>query len=327
MKITIYRRITQVIFILFILLMPALDIFRYDTATKELIIFGKVWGLGLNQGFYADQSITGSLHVAFRFFLKAIVPWLVILAVFPLLCFFAGGFFCGGFCPEGALFELFDFLTVKIFGRRSLFSKKSNDPPGPSKNRFPYIIIAALCIITIPVLGGTALTGYFVNPKTIWTQIINWEFTFGVKAGSIGVSIYVLTSSIIVRHTLCKYVCSAGLMLMLFGWVSPISIRIKTDTARLSSCTDCKGCEKVCFMNVKPRLPKRDINCVNCGECIQACNKEMGEGNGIFSFSRSNKLNMLPDKKYNNTVIDSVLIYKKPSSGGACLHEKAGVLL
>jgi len=36
---------------------------------------------------------------------------------------------------------------------------------------------------------------------------------------------------------------------------------------------------------LKPRLPRRDINCVNCGECITACHKELGQGNGLFSFS------------------------------------------
>ena len=52
------RKATRIGFILFIFLMPVLDILRYDTATKELIVFGTVWGLGLKQGFYADQGIS-----------------------------------------------------------------------------------------------------------------------------------------------------------------------------------------------------------------------------------------------------------------------------
>ena len=76
MNITVYRKITQVLFILLIFLMPVLDILRYDAATKELIVFGQAWSLGLKEGFYADPSASGAFHIAVRFFLKAILPWL-----------------------------------------------------------------------------------------------------------------------------------------------------------------------------------------------------------------------------------------------------------
>ena len=71
-------------------------------------------------------------------------------------------------------------------------------------------------------------------------------------------------------------------MQMLFGWISPVSLRLNMDVARISSCTDCKGCDRACFMSVTPRSHKRDISCVNCGACIAACNKELGAGNGLF---------------------------------------------
>jgi ferredoxin len=69
---------------------------------------------------------------------------------------------------------------------------------------------------------------------------------------------------------------------MLFGWISSVSLRLKIDTARISACTDCKGCDRACFMDVTPRKNKRDISCVNCGACIEACNRELGEGKGLF---------------------------------------------
>lgn len=288
MNITAYRRITQVLFILLIFLMPVLDLLRYDTATKELIVFGQVWSLGLKQGFYADPSASNAFHIAIQFFLKAILPWVIVLSIFPLLGFLTGRLFCGWLCPEGTLFELADYLTLKLSGKRSLYSKSPNDPEVRGKNKTAYVALALISAVIIPLAGGVALTGYFVAPKTIFNQIINWDFTFGVKAGIIGVAIYMLTTSIFVRHVLCKFVCAAGLMQMLFGWVSPVSLRLKMDSARSDECTNCKGCEKACFMNVMPRKNKRDISCVNCGACIEACNKELGDGRGLFHYKFGN---------------------------------------
>jgi ferredoxin-type protein NapH len=289
MNITAYRRTTQIAFILLVFLMPVLNIFRYDTATKELIILGQVWSLGLKEAFYADHSIRAAGHIALRFFLKAILPWIVFLAIFPLLGFLTGRFFCGWFCPEGTLFELADNLTLNLLGRRSLFVKRPNDPEVSGERKLLFIFITLLSMVVLPLIGGVALTGYLVAPKTIWAQIMSWNFTFGVKAGIIGVSIYMLVTSILVRHSLCKYICAAGLMQMLFGWASPVSLRVRMDAARAEECTNCKGCEKACFMNVLPRMNKRDISCVNCGACIAACHKELGKGKGVFHFQSGEK--------------------------------------
>jgi len=83
---------------------------------------------------------------------------------------------------------------------------------------------------------------------------------------------------------LCKFVCAAGLMQMLFGWVSRVSLRLNMDSVRADECTNCKGCDKACFMNIIPRKNKRDISCVNCGACIAACDKELGDGKGLFHY-------------------------------------------
>ncbi len=37
-------------------------------------------------------------------------------------------------------------------------------------------------------------------------------------------------------------------------------------------------------MNITPRKNKRDISCVNCGACVDACNRELGPGRGLFHF-------------------------------------------
>jgi polyferredoxin len=287
-RLHILRRITQFLFLLLILLLPVFDILRYDTVTKELFIFGKAWSLGLRDAI-SDGQLVSSTRVALTIILKAIIPWVIILSIFPLLGFFFGRLFCGWLCPEGFLFEFADYLNLKILGRRSLYRTAYNNPSVEASRRGLYIILAVLFYITVPPVIGVFLTGYFIAPATIWKEITTGNLSFGLKAGIAGVSIYLVITSIFVRHLFCKYVCAPGLMQMLFGWFSSRSLRVEFDRANISRCTDCRRCEQVCFMGVMPRAPQKNINCVNCGECISACEKELGRDNGLFSFQRGKK--------------------------------------
>jgi len=277
------RRATQIGFILVVALLPVFDILRFDVAAKQLYLFGGVWELGLKQGFYLDESAGGAAHVAIRFFLKAILPWVAVLGIFPLMGFLFGRLFCGWLCPEGAFFEYADHLTEKVLGRKSLFGKTPKEDRPPIWQRLKYGGLAVASVALIPPIAALFLMGYFIAPETAWNRALSLQFTPAMKVGFVGVYAYMFTTFVLVRHTFCKYVCAAGLMQTMFGWISPLSLRIHFNRAGFSRCNDCKRCEKVCFMNVKPRASLRDINCVNCGECISACRYELG-GEGLFSY-------------------------------------------
>jgi polyferredoxin len=284
-RLTFYRRAVQVLFVGLLLTAPVFDMLRYDVAAKELYVLGQVWDLGLGDEFYSNPGDFGSGYVAIRFFMRAVLPWLLVLSVFPLLGFLLGRTFCGWACPEGAVFEIADFLTLKLLGRRSIYGPSPSDPDMAKGNVFFYGIVTALYLLVVPPLFGIMLTGYFISPSRIWHEVRTLDLSFGLMAGTIGVWIYMFITFFFVRHIICKYLCGAGLMQMLFGWISPKSLGLRFNRDEYERCTDCRRCEKVCFMGVKPRSTKKDINCVNCAECITVCERELGKGRGLFKLS------------------------------------------
>jgi len=50
------------------------------------------------------------------------------------------------------------------------------------------------------------------------------------------------------------------------------------------TCTNCRGCDDICPMNLRARFESKGTDCTNCNLCSEACTNELGEGNTLFHF-------------------------------------------
>jgi len=142
-RLRLTRRLTQACFLLLLFALPVFDILRYDSATKELFLFGDVWTLGLGEGFFADRSLQGAGRVAIQFLLKAILPWIVVLAIFPLLgTLFKLG---GSHAQQDVLEQLFLDAAMKANRKddaRALLARVAAAKPVPIAQRAGYAAAA-----------------------------------------------------------------------------------------------------------------------------------------------------------------------------------------
>ena len=79
----------------------------------------------------------------------------------------------------------------------------------------------------------------------------------------------------------CKKGCPYALIQML----------LQTDSTRYlefanpeKNCTNCRGCDDICPMNLRPRFESKGTDCTNCNLCSEACTTELGENNTLFKF-------------------------------------------
>lgn len=287
MKRKILRHSLQAIILCIALMVPIFDIFRFDIANLELYLFRQLWSFA-PQGHY--MSGAGGDPNAFIF--KGILPTLLMLVTIPVWGAIFGRALCGWTCAMGSILELGDFFNRKI---SRIFKAPPIEDDSKPRSRFYDVfigIVSLLVMVCLLLIAACCFSGFFIAPAEIWTQIRTFSFTpFFLVVASALTTFFVVTY-LVARRTFCSYVCLMGLTLIIPAVASPFSMRIRFDKKRGRTCTNCKGCEAACFMDLKPRS-QRKVNpkCVNCGECITACEKQLGKKGKLLYYGFG------PDKK------------------------------
>jgi len=191
----------------------------------------------------------------------------IIVTLFYLLV--GGRVFCSWVCPVNMVTDAADWLR-----------RKFNIKGGAHLSRkLRYWLL----VMTLLLAAATASIAWeLVNPVSMTHRAIIFGFGYGWL---IVLSIF-LFDLLLTRQGWCGRLCPVGAFYSLLGRFSIVRISARNR----EQCDDCMDCFMVCPEEqvIKPALKGADkgygpvildMNCTNCGRCIDVCTKN------VFSFS------------------------------------------
>ena len=179
--------------------------------------------------------------------------------------FLVGGrAYCSWVCPINFVTDLSMWLRNKLH-IKSTFSLSRDSR---------YWILA---MTLIAAASSGALVWEFVNP----VSMVNRALVFGLGFAWVMILMVLLLDTFVSRRAWCGHLCPAGAFYSLLGKFS----LIRVNAVALDRCNSCMECYTVCpeqkvispvlKMTARQSSLINDINCTNCGRCIDVCATEV----------------------------------------------------
>ncbi|KKL68178.1 hypothetical protein LCGC14_2127590 [marine sediment metagenome] len=188
---------------------------------------------------------------------------MVILGFAGLISLFLRKSFCGWFCPVGTLSEWLWKLGKKLFRKNYQVPKWLDFPLRSMK----YLILGFF-IWSILSMGRSAILDFLHSPYYKISDVKMLFFFTRMSTTSAIVLFVLLTSSLMVRNSWCRYLCPYGALMGLFSFISPTRILRNSKT-----CIQCKSCAEVCpyHLPVNRKEHIRSSECNGCMDCVSVC--------------------------------------------------------
>lgn len=261
--------------LLLIALIPALGLFRIDLSTASFMIMG-------------NQIWWSNVYFVFGFVLAVVAA--------PILVYTTlGTAWCGWGCPQNLLTEWANNLTHKLLGKRASVDVNGEGlKVAAAKNKAINWIILAAAFLGVSLVLSLIPFFFFFSPAEVWSF-----FTLSATAtlSKFMQRLYAFTVLLIfidiavVRYFLCDYACMYRIGQKIFK--SPDALHISYDESRSADCTKCNYCAATCITSIEPTKISLYDSCIDCGECVDACNRLHAKSGttGLLSFKFGAKEN------------------------------------
>ncbi len=267
-----WRRFSQYFIIFILIVIPVSGLFRIDVSAGAIHMLDyQVW--------FADMSIIMGF-------------WIMVATLLVFTYSWAGSVFCGWVCPQNTLSEWANMMTSKLLGRRALMMDITGKKMKVAvrKDKWLNKLVLGLSFLLVSMVIAIIPLLYFYSPDVIWSFMILQPVA---EAKSL-LWIYIVCTLVVLinisamRHLVCKYMCVYRIWQHSFK--TRETLHIAYDESRSDHCVNCTYCEDSCFLDIDPRQTVVFDSCINCGDCVAACDtlhsksKKM-QGPGLLSFA------------------------------------------
>lgn len=249
------RRAVQVLVIILAILIPASGLFRIDPEAGAFVVLDRqIW--------FSDFFLMTGL-------------WVFLASCLVMLYSTAGTVFCGWVCPQNTLAEWANNMTRKLLGKRAEVSLNGEAPVvSATKNKMLNWLLLVAVFWVVSMFFALIPLFYFYPPDLVWS-FVTWQEDARL-AGSLHwiytVCVLIIFLDIaLIRHFWCRFSCIYRVWQHSFK--TKQTLHVTYDADRADECAKCNYCATTCFIDLDPRKTEVYDSCINCGECIDACNQ------------------------------------------------------
>lgn len=195
---------------------------------------------------------------------------LFLMFVIAAISMLYGRVYCGYLCPQMIFGEAASNLEDKV---KMLINKNF------AKQSLKFRTwMHRVSVYTLIGLGSVFLAfvfiSYFVEPRDLFRRLISLDVvTAGGFAGAV-VTLITFADFAFLRQKFCTTVCPYGYLQGILGDEQTLVVQYR-DPQQI--CIECKKCVRVCHMGIDIRDSPYQIECIHCGECVDACREIMGK--------------------------------------------------
>ncbi len=255
-RIHLYRRLSQYLVLILLVAIPLSGLFRIDPVMGAFVMLDyQIW--------FSDILIVMGF-------------WIFAVSLLVVFYSLAGSVFCGWMCPQNTVSEWANQITARLLGRKAQSADFSGQQLRIAARRGGWLNLSVLflALLAASMLYALIPLLYFYSPSAIWAFLtfqddarlapsLHWIYF-------VCVSIMFLDIAVI-RHLLCKYMCIYRVWQHSFK--TRDTLKVVYDASRSEDCRHCHYCVDACFLDIDPRKTEVFDSCVNCGECIVACDR------------------------------------------------------